>query len=257
MPARIAILADIHANAWALAAVLEHASRQDVSAMWNLGDVLYGALEPRKTYELLGRHKIALTIRGNQDREIYDATGLGRSSNPTLDYVINDLGREPIDWLSSLPPTAVFEDRILLCHGTPSSDVTYLLEDVRPGHPVVRCEAEITPLLGDIRQPVIVCGHTHIPRLVRLATGQIIVNPGSVGLPAYSDSSPAPHAMENHSPHARYAILTEEPRGWSVAFHKIPYDWEAASKRAAELGRPDWARALATGRVLATNTAVS
>src|SRR5438105_712589 len=39
MPARIAVLADIHANVWALAAVLEHASRQDVSSIWNLGDI--------------------------------------------------------------------------------------------------------------------------------------------------------------------------------------------------------------------------
>ena len=37
-----------------------------------------------------------LTIRGNQDRQIYDATPQDRHSNPTLDYVIKDLGDEPI-----------------------------------------------------------------------------------------------------------------------------------------------------------------
>ncbi len=70
---------------------------------------------------------------------------------------------------------------------------------------------------------MIVCGHTHIPRLVRLANGQTIVNPGSVGVAAYSDDAPVPHAMENYSPDASYAIL-EKTAGWDVTFRKVPYD---------------------------------
>lgn len=34
----------------------------------------------------------------------------------------------------------------------------------------------------NIEQKIIVCGHTHIPRVVYLANGKIIINPGSVGL---------------------------------------------------------------------------
>ncbi len=51
--------------------------------------------------------------------------------------------------------------------------------------------------------PVILCGHTHIPRAVRLRDGRLIVNPGSVGL------------QVNHgSPDARYATI--ELRGRQV-----------------------------------------
>ena len=114
---------------------------------------------------------------------------------------------------------------------------------------MVKSEVEIVRLLGDVRYPVILCGHTHIPRLVRLASGQIIVNPGSVGLAAYSDSTPVPHAMETHSPHASYATLTKGAAGWDVAFRKVTYDWETAARAAAELGRADWARQIAMGRV--------
>jgi predicted phosphodiesterase len=248
MDYRIGVLADIHANAWALEAVLADARRQGVTVLFNLGDILYGPLRPRVTYDLLRRHEVLLTIRGNQDRQIYEAGPGECASNPTLDYVIQDLRAEPILWLKSLPATAVFEDEILLCHGTPSNDETYLLEDVVSGHPVVKAEPEIVRLLGDVRWPVIVCGHSHIPRLVRLESRQIVVNPGSVGLAAYSDPLPVPHAMETHSPYASYAILAKGAAGWDVAFRKVAYDWTAAARAAAELGRADWARGIFTGR---------
>src|SRR5882762_6580637 len=153
---RIAILADIHGNVWALDAVLSDVRRQGADVLFNLGDVLWGPLEPRATFERLQGEDVLLTVRGNQDREPCGA------------------GEEAAHWLQSLPETAVFEDEIFLCHGTPSSDETYLLEDVSSGRPMLKSDSEIAGLLGDVRHPVILCGHTHIPRLVCLASGQII-----------------------------------------------------------------------------------
>jgi putative phosphoesterase len=251
MTKSIAILADIHANIWALDAVLSDVHRRGADVLLNLGDVLYGGLEPRATFERLQREDVLLTVRGNQDRQIYDASERERRSNPTLDFVIRDLGVAAVEWLRSIPETAVFENEVFLCHGTPFSDETYLLEDVSSGRPLLKPEGEILRLLGDVRHPVILCGHTHIPRLVRLASGQIILNPGSVGLPAYSDDQPVPHAMENYSPHASYAILTRANGGWDVAFHKVAYDHEKASQVAASRGRSDWATSILTGRIVA------
>jgi predicted phosphodiesterase len=114
---------------------------------------------------------------------------------------------------------------------------------------MIRPEAEILRAVKTVRHPVIVCGHTHIPRLVSLANGQIVVNPGSVGLPAYSDDAPVPHAMETYSPHASYAILTKRAGAWDVSFEKVTYRYGNASQCAASLGRNDWARQIATGRV--------
>jgi len=233
---RIAVLADIHVNVWALEAVLADVRKHGCAAVWNLGDILHGALKPRATNELLRSAGVTLTIRGNQDRELDD-------------WMIRDMGPEAVAWLRGLPATAVFENEVLLCHGSPTDDCCYLLEDVSSGHPVVREDEEISELLGGVSQPVIVCGHTHIPRLVRLANGQMIVNPGSVGLAAYSDDSPLPHAMETYSPDASYAILEETLAGWDVTFRKVPYDIREASRTAAERGRSDWAYQIATGRV--------
>ena len=233
---RIAVLADIHANVWALEAVLADVRKRGCDALWNLGDILHGALRPRATYELLRSVDVALTIRGNQDRELDE-------------WMIRDAGPEAMDWLGGLPATALFEDEVLLCHGSPTDDCCYLLEDVSSGHPVVRDDAEIVELLGGALQPVIVCGHTHIPRLVRLANGQMIMNPGSVGVAAYSDDAPVPHAMETYSPDASYAILEKTASGWDATFRKGPYDTREAARRATERGRSDWAHQIATGRV--------
>jgi len=249
MSQRIAVLADIHANMWALDAVLSDVRRRGADVLLNLGDILYGPLDSRATFERLRSENVALTVRGNQDRQIYDASEQDRRGNPTLNFVIEDLREEALQWLRSIPETAVFETEIFLCHGTPSSDETYLLEDVASGRPLLKPEEEIVRLLGGVPHPVILCGHTHIPRLVRLASGQIILNPGSVGLPAYSDDQPNPHAMENYSPHASYAILTKSTGGWDVVFHKVAYDFDKASQVAAARGRKDWAKSIATGRV--------
>ena len=75
-----------------------------------------------------------------------------------------------------------------------------------------------------------------------------IVNPGSVGLPAYTDDDPWPHAMEAGSPHARYAVLEHTRTGWRVDPVAVEYDWEAAARAAERNGRPDWAAWIRTGR---------
>jgi len=86
---------------------------------------------------------------------------------------------------------------------------------------------------------------------VRLASGQIVINPGSVGLPAYDDESPVPHRMQSYSPDASYAILEKTSAGWAAALRRVPYDFVAAVKQARELGSPGaskWAEWLETGR---------
>ena len=88
-----------------------------------------------------------------------------------------------------------------------------------------------------------------MPRLVRLADGRTVVNPGSVGLQAFSDAEPVNHAIEVGAPHARYAVLERAKAAdpWRVSFRVVAYDWNAAGARAKEKGRDDWAQWLRTG----------
>src|ERR1041385_1187280 len=106
MGSPVAVLADIHANVWALEAVLNDLKSQGVFTLLNLGDILYGPLKPRATYELLQSVEVRMTISGNQDRQIHERS----PAHPTLDYTLQDLGAEPVEWLKTLPATATFED---------------------------------------------------------------------------------------------------------------------------------------------------
>ena len=246
---KLGIIADVHGNSLALDAVLHDAAERGVERLVDLGDTLYGPLRPLEAYHLFRRAPLVAGVAGNQDRALYQASQTDVAANRKLSFVINDLGPEPLAWLRSLPPTAVVDDEIFLCHGTPASDTTYLLEDVSSGHPLVRAEAEIMTLLSGVTQPVVLCGHSHMPRVVQLANGQLIVNPGSVGLPAYDDDAPVTHFMETFSPHASYAILEQNRAGWSVALHRVPYNWDEAAKQALGLEARDWAQGIATGRI--------
>ncbi len=88
-----------------------------------------------------------------------------------------------------------------------------------------------------------------MPRFVQLADGRAVINPGSVGLQAFSDLEPFNHATETGAPHARYAVLERRKAAdpWQVSFRIVAYDWNAAAERAAAKGREDWAKWLRTG----------
>jgi len=247
---RVGILSDIHGNVWALEAVLEHAKNHGVDQLVNLGDTLYGPLKPRATYDRLLHENIAITIQGNQDRTIFEAGALDLARSSTLAYVIRDLGEEPIHWMAQLPKSAILESDVFLCHGAPRGDTIYLLEDVLDGYAAVRSDAAIKELLTSVHQPVVVCGHSHVPRVVMLAHGQLVVNPGSVGLPAFDDVQPVRHFMETFAPHAAYAILEKSTRGWDVSLQRVAYNHGAAAELARSLGRDDWAQGIATGRMM-------
>lgn len=70
-----------------------------------------------------------------------------------------------------------------------------------------------------------------------------------MGLPGYDDDRPFPHTVETGSPRARYALVTDGGIAWSAELRSIDYDWDSAVELAITNNRPDWARALATGRI--------
>lgn len=247
---KFAVLSDIHSNVFALEAVVNDARAQGVAAFINLGDILYGPIAPRQTYDYL-QGLDAITISGNQDRQIVEATDAEIESNPTMQFIRSDLGQEPLTWMQQLPFDLQITTDIYACHGTPRDDLIYLLEDVSSGHPIVRSDDEIIARLNGISSPIILCGHTHIPRCVELSTGQLVINPGSVGLPAYTDDEPHVHSMQNYCSKASYATLQKTDEGiWEVVFHKVTYDVKRATVAAKEQGRNDWVHFLSTGRSL-------
>ena len=244
---KIAVLSDIHSNVYALEAVIDDAKRRGCDTLVNLGDILYGPIQPRATYELLSEQAF-LTISGNQDRQIYQSTVSEIASNPTMQFILDDLGKEPLEWMKSLPFDLQVTPDLYLCHGTPSSDLIYLLEDVSSGAAMLRSDDEIVALLGEQQSKLICCGHTHTPRLVTLSSGICVLNPGSVGLQAYTDEEPFVHSMENYNDKASYAIAQLLNDEWLIQHLRVPYDVSSAVKDCLTRGRNDWVHFLQTGR---------
>lgn len=150
--------------------------------------------------------------------------------------------------MNSLQPC--FSDKLIYaCHGTPQSDTEYLLETMTAEGALLKPEAEIDLLVRSVKQPLILCGHSHMPFVYRTASGKTIVNPGSVGLPAYEEDLPVLHKMQNGSPHARFAIVYVHDAAITVELLAVSYDWNKAARLARSNNRPDWAKALESGRI--------
>ena len=245
MDESFAVLADIHGNIWALEAVLDDICRRGITRIVDLGDSLNGPLEPRATAERLMQEQIP-SLCGNDDWVLFPSSGI---ESPRIDYVRRALTPEQMAWLQAQPATRALDGDIFLCHGTPSSDEVYLLEEAQPhGSSFLRSTQAIAQELGQVAQSVICCGHSHTPRAVYLPSGQLIVNPGSVGMPAYTMDEPFPYKMESGSPHAKYAILSKTGAQWMASHMAVPYDWQRAAAQARERGRTDWAEWLESGR---------
>jgi predicted phosphodiesterase len=258
---RIAVVSDIHGNLPALEAVIAAIGRAGAERVVNLGDIASGPLWPRETVQRL----MALgwpTIRGNHERQVLT---LPRARmGPADAFAADALGAAERAWLAALPATLDLGGGVWCCHGTPDDDLAYFLETVTPdlgrdGSPGIRAatDAEVRRRLGARRDAVVLCGHTHTPRIARVvhdeghdgAGATLVVNPGSVGVPAYDDDHPHEHRVETGSPHARWALIECDAGGWSATLAATAYDWEAAARRAEANGRGDWADALRTGRV--------
>lgn len=244
---RIAAISDIHGNLAALDAVLADIARRSVDRIVNLGDILSGPLEPTATADRLISLDLP-TIRGNHERQLLTlAPAEMGASDAHAAPLLTDAHRA---WLAALPATMRLAPDILLCHGTPDSDLDYYLDHVDAAGTRAATAEEIAVRTGPEAAALILCGHTHLPRAHRRPNGQLIVNPGSVGLPAYADDRPFPHVMESGTPQARYAIVERQADGdWTAALIAVDYDWETAARTAEARERPEWAIALRTGRV--------
>jgi len=243
---RLAVIADIHGNVLALQAALADIARRGPDRIVNLGDCVSGPLWPRETVDTLGALGLA-TVRGNHDRWVAE-TPRDRMY-PSDAFACDRLAPEQRVALGALPARLDLAEGIVAVHGTPGDDNRYLLEDVVDGRLALATPVAIAQRLGGLGAGLLLCAHSHLPRVAHGPGGMLIVNPGSVGCPAYADPTPPAHVSEAGSPHARYALLTRWSGVWSIEMIAVAYDWDAAAKRAADHARPEWARALATGFV--------
>lgn len=248
---KIAIVSDIHGNVLALEKVIADIESRQVDRVFNLGDHVSGPLYPKETLQLLMKQDW-VHISGNHDRQLIHQPPHQHGLSDK--YAHGFLTDSDLDWFRALPSSIFLENQFLLFHGTPLSDSTYFLETVEHGRARLASHAEIAQRLNGRAAPIMFCGHTHIPRIIETPQKTLIINPGSVGLPAYSDETPEYHVMENGSHHARYAILEFKNGAWQAEAVSIAYDYQQAAEQAERNDRHDWAYSLQTGCVLSQKT---
>lgn len=230
---RIAVISDVHGNLIALEAVLAEIERRGVDAIVALGDFVSGPFDPLGTANRFLELDVP-GVRGNHDRWVVE----GREQDWEVDALVRgNLDSRHRDWLAALPLNRVFAGEVFMCHGTPSADDVFWLDGATPEGDVFHMSRKVIEQEAKgFDYPLLLCGHSHIARTLRLADGRLVVNPGSVGLP-----------MALGSPDARYAIVEKHGGAWTVALHALPYDWNAAAAQARRLGFENWVEAITTG----------
>jgi putative phosphoesterase len=215
---RILIVADIHSNWQALAAIDEQ-----FDACLFLGDLVDYGTEPSPCVEWV-RSQATHAIRGNHDHAVAQripargGQGFKALTAATRPIHWQQLDLQQMQFLGQLPVTKRFELgdlSFLLVHATPRDPMDeYLTHDV---------EAWRERLEG-IEADFVCVGHTHIPIHLELENIQVL-NPGSVGQPRDGD------------PRCSYALIDNG----RVSLRRVEYDIDAAVQqmRTSGLDEPE------------------
>lgn len=242
---KIALFSDIHANLPALEACLESIEKQDVDAIYCLGDLVGYNVWPNEVINEMRKRGIAC-LAGNYDEGVgleSDDCGcayktdrekeMGKMSISYTNQVVNPKERY---YLRMLPSHIRLEFKLngeqfnlLMVHGSPRKVNEYLFED--------REEKSMVRILEDADADILCFGHTHKPYHRILEAGgayRHAINIGSVGKPKDGD------------PRGCYVILTINSDfsklnkdAISVEFVRFEYDIEKAARAIEDSSLPN------------------
>jgi predicted phosphodiesterase len=207
----IGVIADVHANAPALRAVLDVFDDRDVDAVVCAGDVLGHNGFPEETLRLV-RGRVDALVLGNHDRRVLPDTEF--TPRLPVEQFEHDLGArlspEQKGWLADQPLIARPADLpVVIAHARPSLNDPSGFTTGRGG--LGKGEyVEAGSRVPD--DTALVLGHTHRQAAVRLDkfAGQsgLVINPGSVGDPFETP--------------AEYALV--DTTDWSYELASVEYD---------------------------------
>ena len=187
---KIAVVADIHANIYALTAFLDYlAMRDDISHIWNVGDFLQIGPHPSEVADVVLSDPRFLNILGNNEQALLyrDPSAFGPDELAHQDWVTEQVGPLVLDQLSQLPSSRLIQANGLIVA------LVHRPEDAE-----------------DLRADSIFVGHTHRQGENRCGS-TLVVNPGSLG-------------ASFAGPVAEFCIAELGPEGPTISFVNLPYD---------------------------------
>lgn len=237
---RIALVADIHGNSFALRNVLDELAHENVDRIVCLGDIAVLGPDPTGSIRLV-REYADLTVLGNTDQWLVDrldhpeVRGAGAIERELATWSMDAVEDADLTWLGGLPLTGTIalpgDRELLVFHGSPRSN-----------------EEIISALTADADLPAMIPreatfaagGHTHI-QLMKKAGATIILNPGSAG---FSGAGPdMPGLPRNRDvTFAEFAVLGVDDAGVSISFRRIelPVQEMLAWGRGSDMPAYDW-----------------
>jgi predicted phosphodiesterase len=227
-----AIISDIHANLEALQAVWADITRQGVTEVYCLGDVVGYGPNPRECLEMVMKCKVCLM--GNHDQAaLFDPTDFNPVAERAILWTRAQLespipNRQAADrrWeFLAERPRLHREEEYLFVHGSASNPLNEYVfpEDIYKPQKMDRLFAAVKRYCFQ--------GHTHVPGVFTqslefyspedvgsvypLDGGKLLCNVGSVGQPRDGD------------PRACYVLLDGE----SIKYQRVEYDVETVIKK--------------------------
>ena len=185
-----------------------------------LGDVATLGPSPTLTIELL-RAVGCPCIMGNHDEFLLNPELVHRyTENPMIIEAVAwcraRLSDEDLEFIGGFETLRRIElgqgMSALFYHGSPTSHMETLLATT-PAE-------EIDRLLSGHTATIMVGGHTHV-QMVRQHRGNLLINPGSVGLPFKEFSDGQEPTVLGHS---EYALVSADGNGVSITLRRVPFD---------------------------------
>ncbi len=246
---KIALFSDIHSNLPALQGFFADVEKQDVDAIYCLGDLVGYNIWPNEVVDEIKKRGIP-TIAGNYD------FGIGRRSDDcgcayktdvekangavSISFTNNIIGEGQRKFLRTLPAHMRLEFqlnddklKVLFVHGSPRKINEYLFED--------RDDKSLLRIMQEADADIMCFGHTHKPfhRVLKdthygIPKYRHAVNTGSVGKPKDNDPRGCYVTLHIHDKSSATSNNSVD-----IKFHRFDYDVVTAAKAIEESGLPD------------------
>ncbi|MDR2550215.1 MAG: metallophosphoesterase family protein [Desulfobulbus sp.] len=235
-PIRLGILADIHGNYRALAAVLADMAQAGVERIVSLGDNIGYGPEPEEVVRALIEHRV-VSVMGNHELGLFSRSYCKRLhavARDSLALTRTLLSPESLAWLEALP-AVLCDGGVRYVHGCPPRSATiYLYEPT---------ENRLQRVFASYSERFCFAGHTHDFGWYRqtgtevasqeVAIGQVplepdaryLLKPGSVGQP-----------RDLVDWHAKYMIWDQAAA--AIDIRSVPYDVQTTIRLLGERGFP-------------------
>ncbi len=235
---RFLVLSDIHANWYALEAVLADCDKR-FDRILCCGDLVGYNPHPKQIIEWT-RANCDAVIRGNHDKVVAgidDIDWFNEVAQAAARWTAANLNRDELQYLRELAKGPVRLEEFQLCHGAPQDEDEYVTNP-----------REAAACFAHLELPLTFFGHTHlqggffskygrvgpIPQVSRRERDSTVVlehdvvymiNPGAVGQPRDGD------------PRAAYAIFDSDQR--MVTLRRVAYPVQKTADDIRKAGLPD------------------